>query len=101
MLTLTLFGISVVFSLIAWTGKAHQYISPELRERKTVPLRCGPKSLMLHSFRFVGLSFLIPGMGVGPTYPGLSLVRQRMGTWRLQSSRCLHLQRCAQVQAQF
>jgi hypothetical protein len=66
MLTLALFGISVLFSLIAWTILAHHYIWPELRDRtRADALR---PILMLHSFRFVGLSFLIPGV-VSPNLP--------------------------------
>ena len=66
MFTLALFGISVLFSLIAWTILARQFIWPVLRDRtRADALR---PILMLHSFRFVGLSFLIPGV-VSPNLP--------------------------------
>jgi hypothetical protein len=55
-----LFGLSVVFSFIAWGIVAANYIWPKLRDRPRAealkPL------LVLHAFRFVGLSFLVPGV---------------------------------------
>jgi hypothetical protein len=55
-----LFGISVAFSFIAWGIVAAQYLWPEMRGRPRVealrPL------LVLHSFRFIGLAFLVPGV---------------------------------------
>lgn len=55
-----LFGLSIVFSFIAWGVVTALFIWPELKTRSRVealkPL------LVLHSFRFVGLSFLIPGV---------------------------------------
>jgi hypothetical protein len=66
MFTLALFGISVLFGLIAWTILARQFMWPVLRDRtRADALR---PILMLHSFRFVGLSFLIPGV-VSPSLP--------------------------------
>jgi hypothetical protein len=66
MLTLALFGISVLFSLVTWTILARQFIWPVLRDRtRADALR---PILILHSFRFVGLSFLIPGV-VSPNLP--------------------------------
>ena len=60
------FFVSIVFSLIAWGAVAAQYIWPELRLRPRVealrPL------LILHSFRFIGLAFLVPGV-VSPDLP--------------------------------
>jgi hypothetical protein len=60
------FGISVVFSLIAWGVVAARYIWPELRRQKVAdalrPL------LILHSFRFLGLAFIVPGV-VSPELP--------------------------------
>src|ERR1700741_3415429 len=54
------FFVSIVFSLIAWGIVAARYIWPELRLRPAAealrPL------LILHSFRFIGLAFLIPGV---------------------------------------
>ena len=61
-----LFGISVLFSFIAWGVVAACYIWPALRSQPQVdalrPL------LILHSFRFVGLAFLVPGV-VAPELP--------------------------------
>ncbi|MGH6725492.1 MAG: hypothetical protein ACREB8_02970 [Pseudolabrys sp.] len=64
--TLALFGISIVFAFLAWGIVAARIIWPELRQRPLVdalqPL------LALHAFRFIGLSFLIPGV-VSPDLP--------------------------------
>jgi hypothetical protein len=61
-----LFGISVAFSFMAWGIVAAQYLWPELRDQPRVqalrPL------LILHSFRFIGLAFLVPGV-VAPELP--------------------------------
>jgi hypothetical protein len=60
MLPQVCFFVSIAFSLIAWGGVTARYIWPELRRRQRAdalrPL------LMLHSFRFLGLSFLVPGV---------------------------------------
>ena len=54
------FYASIAFGLIAWGIVAALYIWPELRLRQRAealrPL------LVLHSFRFVGLAFLVPGV---------------------------------------
>src|SRR6516162_9225394 len=54
------FFASIAFSLIAWGMVAARYIWPELRTRQRAealrPL------LILHSFRFIGLAFLVPGV---------------------------------------
>jgi hypothetical protein len=55
-----LFGISVVFSFVAWGIVTRQYIWPALRSQpRTDALR---PLLLLHSFRFIGLAFLVPGV---------------------------------------
>lgn len=60
------FFLSIAFSLIAWGIVTARYIWPELRLRPQVealrPL------LILHSFRFIGLAFLVPGV-VSPDLP--------------------------------
>jgi hypothetical protein len=60
------FYASIAFSLTAWGIVAALYIWPELRLRQRAealrPL------LVLHSFRFVGLAFLVPGV-VSPGLP--------------------------------
>ncbi len=54
------FFVSIAFSSIAWVLVVNRYIWPELRIREQAdalrPL------LILHSFRFIGLAFLIPGV---------------------------------------
>ena len=60
------FFVSIAFSVIAWGIVAVRYVWPELRIRQGAealrPL------LILHSFRFVGLAFLVPGV-VSPDVP--------------------------------
>jgi hypothetical protein len=54
------FFLSIAFSFVAWGIVAARYIWPELRLRQRAealrPL------LILHSFRFIGLAFLVPGV---------------------------------------
>ena len=60
------FFASIAFSLTAWGMVAARYIWPELRIRQwTEALR---PLLILHSFRFIGLAFLVPGV-VSPDLP--------------------------------
>src|SRR5262250_315525 len=60
------FFASTAFSLIAWGMVAARYIWPELRLRsRAEALR---PVLILHSFRFIGLAFLVPGV-VSPDLP--------------------------------
>ena len=60
------FFVSIAFSLIAWGIVTARYIWPKLRLReRTEALR---PLLMLHSFRFIGLAFLVPGV-VSPDLP--------------------------------
>jgi hypothetical protein len=60
------FFVSIAFSFIAWSIVTGRYIWPELRSRQRAealrPL------LILHSFRFIGLAFLVPGV-VSPDLP--------------------------------
>lgn len=60
------FFVSIAFSLIAWGIVAVRYLWPELRNRQRAealrPL------LVLHTFRFLGLAFLVPGV-VSPELP--------------------------------
>ena len=60
------FFVSIAFSFIAWGMVTARYIWPEIRLRQRAealrPL------LMLHSFRFIGLAFLVPGV-VSPDLP--------------------------------
>jgi len=60
------FFVSIAFSFIAWGIVTARYIWPELRLRpRAEALR---PLLMLHSFRFIGLAFLVPGV-VSPNLP--------------------------------
>ena len=63
------FFASIAFSLTAWGLVAARYFWPELRLRQRAealrPL------LILHSFRFIGLAFLVPGvvsLGLPPAF---------------------------------
>ena len=86
--SLPLFGLSVLMSFVAFGIVTRTYIWPRLRMARreealialTVP----------HTFRFIGLSFLIPGVG---SHSARQLYRARrlaaenpiLGTWKLQS----------------
>jgi hypothetical protein len=60
------FFVSIAFSFVAWGVVAHSLIVPELlRRSRNEALR---PLLMFHSFRFVGLAFLVPGV-VSPDLP--------------------------------
>jgi hypothetical protein len=61
-----LFRASVAFGFVAWAVVATLYIWPQLSTQSRIdalrPL------LVLHAFRFIGLSFLVPGV-VSPDLP--------------------------------
>ena len=60
------FFVSIAFAFIAWGIVAKRYIWPNLRHRpQAEALR---PLLILHSFRFIGLAFLVPGV-VSPDLP--------------------------------
>jgi hypothetical protein len=62
------FFVSIAFSFVAWGVVTGSLILPELRRRgRNEALRL---LLMLHSFRFVGLAFLVPGV-VSPDLPAV------------------------------
>lgn len=66
MLYPVLFGTTVAFSFVVWGLAARQYFWPALRGRgRADAVR---PILFLHAFRFMGLSFLIPGV-VSPGLP--------------------------------
>jgi hypothetical protein len=66
MLPQLIFFVSIAFSFIAWGIVTARYIWPELRLRpRAEALR---PLLILHSFRFLGLAFLVPGV-VSPDLP--------------------------------
>src|SRR5215469_5867983 len=60
------FFVSIAFSVVAWGVATARYIWPELR------LRSRPQALrpllILHSFRSIGLAFVVPGV-VSPDLP--------------------------------
>jgi hypothetical protein len=60
------FFVSIAFSFIAWGIVTARYIWPELRVR-TRAAALQPL-LILHSFRFIGLAVLVPGI-VSPDLP--------------------------------
>ncbi len=60
------FFVSIAFSLMVWGVIGTRYIWPALRVRqRDAALR---PMLILHSFRFIGLAFLVPGV-VSPDLP--------------------------------
>ncbi len=60
------FGLSIVFSFVAWGIVAGLYLWPELG---AMPAKTAVIALMApHMFRFVGLGFLVPGV-VSETLP--------------------------------
>ena len=62
------FFVSIAFSLIAWGMFAARYVWPKLR---VLPRADALRPiLMLHSFRFVGLAFVVPGV-VSPDLPAV------------------------------
>ena len=62
------FFVSIAFSFVAWGVVTGSLILPELRRRgRNEALR---PLLMFHSFRFVGLAFLVPGV-VSPDLPAV------------------------------
>ncbi len=71
-----LFGLSVAFGFVFWAIVAARYIWPALQRRPRVdalrPL------LVLHSSRFLGLAFLIPGV-VSPDLPAAFAVPAAYG----------------------
>jgi hypothetical protein len=54
------FGLSIVLSFVTWGFVAKYYFWPVLQAQ---PGRAGFRPvLLLHSFRFIGLAFLVPGV---------------------------------------
>jgi hypothetical protein len=61
------FGISILFGFVVWGIIGARVVWPALRRRpRTEALRA---ILLLHSFRYIGLVFLVPGV-VSPELPG-------------------------------
>jgi hypothetical protein len=57
---LALFGTSIVLSFLAWGIVVARYLWPELRRQPCADAM--QPLILLHCFRFVGLSFLVPGV---------------------------------------
>jgi hypothetical protein len=63
---LAFFGTSVALGFVAWGIIGAQYLWPVLRSQPRA--RALRPLLLLHSFRFIGLAFLVPGV-VSPDLP--------------------------------
>jgi hypothetical protein len=72
MLSTALFGITIAFSFVVWGVVARHYFWPALGGRSRAD--AVRPILFLHAFRFMGLTFLIPGV-VSPDLPA-SFARQ-------------------------
>jgi hypothetical protein len=84
--TAILFAISVLMSLIIWNKISKEYLWPRVKDRELK--KAVQPVLILHSFRFAGLSFLMPGIvraGLNPCLPHLA-ISQRL-FWLLQRFR--------------
>jgi hypothetical protein len=85
------FFVSIAFSLTAWGIVTARYIWPELRLRqRTEALR---PLLILHSFRFLGLAFLVPGV-VSPDLPSTFAYSAAYGTLLRRHSHCFRCYCC-------
>lgn len=62
----TLFRVQLIFGYVAWLLCFRSYLMPKLREME--PVAAQRAIATLHSFRFFGLVFMIPGV-VGPNLP--------------------------------
>ena len=92
-----LFGISVAVSFIAWAVVMRQYLWPALRSQsRTNALR---PILLLHSFRFVGLAFLVPGV-VSPDLPAAYARPAAYGDLATAILACWRSRRCAKHRPQ-
>ena len=65
--SIALFGITIAFSFVVWGSVARHYFWPALRGRSRAD--AVRPILFLHAFRFMGLTFLIPGV-VSPDLAG-------------------------------
>ena len=64
--TLLPFAASVAFGLLAWGAICLNYVWPRIRE---LPVQAAIRPILhLHLFRYIGLSFFVPGV-VGPNLP--------------------------------
>jgi hypothetical protein len=65
-------GITVAFGFLAWSVCAAQYIWPSISKRERV--QAIRPILVLHSFRYIGLAVLIPGV-VSPQLAATAFAR--------------------------
>ena len=82
-----LFGLSILMSFVAFGVVTKLYIWPRLR-----PMVREEALLVLvipHTFRFVGLSFLVPGVVSPSLSPPILHVQRPMGIWARPSLRFL------------
>lgn len=66
MQTAILFAISVFTSFIVWTKISAKYLWPNIKDKQLT--KAAQPILILHLFRFAGLSFFVPGV----VHPGLN-----------------------------
>jgi len=66
-----LFGLSTLMSFLAFTNVTKVYIWPRLRAMK--PANALMPLVIPHTFRFIGLSFLIPGVVSSPLSPAFAI----------------------------
>jgi hypothetical protein len=67
--TTILFGISVLMSFIVWNKLSKKYLWLRIKDLELK--KAAEPILVLHSFRFAGLSFLVPGVvhaGLNPAW---------------------------------
>jgi hypothetical protein len=86
----TIFRIHLVLGYVAWLLCFGAYILPRLRSMGRVEAQRAIATL--HSFRFFGLVFMLPGV-VGPNLPagrcGWTEIRSKVVTARLSHARTL------------
>jgi hypothetical protein len=75
----TIFRIQLVLGYVAWLLCFSQYVWPRLKSMDIVTAQRAIATL--HSFRFFGLVFILPGV-VGPNLPA------SFGTWQRACSPC-------------
>jgi hypothetical protein len=68
---LILFGTSVAFSFAAWIYLGIRYAWPALAGREFAA--SARPILLMHTFRFIGLAFLVPGVVSRSLQPGFAL----------------------------
>jgi hypothetical protein len=80
----TIFNIHLILGYVAWLLCFGAYVMPRLKSMD--PVKAQRAIATLHSFRFFGLVFIVPGV-VGPNLPASFATFAPTGTWQLESSR--------------